>query len=100
MPFEDADISTTVIDGRIESLYIIFRKGEVADETIRGELSDGTEALVDVDRDDVPIAVQLLISCDDDPAIIEAIRVGLPELHSTASSLVDAHRAKPGRRPI
>lgn len=100
MPFENADISTTVINGRIESLYIIFsmdviERGEVASETLKFELDDG-EVLVDVDRHDAVLAVQLLSLDGDEAAVVEEVRGRLPELHATASAMVVAHRAKSG----
>lgn len=104
MLFENADISTTVINGRIESLYIIFT-GEVANETLRFDLDDGEmlagvdhggEVLVDVDCHDAVLAVQLLSLDGEEATVVEEIRCRLPEVHAAALAMVTTHRAKSG----
>ncbi len=51
----EPEVLTTIIDGRVEVIYIVFRDGVVANETI--VMQPGV--LVDVDEDNVVIAIQL-----------------------------------------
>ena len=52
------DISTTIIDGRLESFYCVFRQGLTANETIKVKLRNNIDAFVDIDKSDIPIALQ------------------------------------------
>ena len=49
------EVLTTIIDGRVEVILIVFRDGVVAHETIA--MQEGV--LVDVDEHNVVIAIQL-----------------------------------------
>lgn len=49
--------------GQVESIYVVFRPGECAHETIPflGRINDeDVELLIDVDRQDFPVAVQFV----------------------------------------
>lgn len=98
-PF-NVNISTTVIDGQIETLYVVFRDGEVAHETIAFN-DTGADVLVDVDRHDIPIAIQFSPFKISEHARGDAVAALLREaadkrilsLYGCASKLVWSYRA-------
>ncbi len=60
----EPEIKATRIDGRTESIYVIFRQGVPARETIPFYKPDGAELFIDVDEQDFPIAVQIVDSIE------------------------------------
>lgn len=96
MHLRDMDISATVVNGNIESLYIVFRGGVTAKHTIAFSRADGAELYVDVDDRNQPVAMQLVDSFvpQTQPEISqeEANSVAL-DLFSFASKMVAFHEA-------
>lgn len=94
--------SPTFVDGRLESLYLVFREGVTARETIAFEcrdegraLGDGIQILVDVDDRDIPIALQFVISIELQPgelSLDHAQSAAVP-LFAFATQMVTFHRA-------
>jgi len=89
-------IKTTRIGDRIEAVYVVFRPGIHARETIPFSRVDGAELLVDVDEKDVPIALELLDSWEASPCpdISEAEAMSaIAKLFAFANQMVAYHRA-------
>lgn len=92
----EPEIKATRIGGRTESIYVVFRQGVSARETIPFYKPDGAELFIDVDEHDFPIAVQIVDSIEMKPTP----NTGKPEeeslvlaLFSFANQMIAYHRA-------
>jgi len=92
----EPEIKATRIDGRTESIYVVFRQGVPARETIPFFKPDGAELFIDVDEHDFPIAVQIVDSIE----VAPTPHTGKPEeeslvlaLFSFANQMIAYHRA-------
>ena len=92
----EPEIKATRIDGRTESIYVVFRQGVPARETIPFYKPDGAELFIDVDEQDFPIAVQIVDSIE----MGRTTDAGKPEeeslvlaLFSFANQMIAYHRA-------
>ena len=96
----DPQIRSTLIDGHVESVYLVFRDEVPAKETIPFSRPNGAELLIDVDGQDIPIAVQFIESVT--PAELGDARVAATAQQSAhvvsllfafANQMVAYHRA-------
>ncbi len=91
----EPEVLATRIDGRIESIYVVFQLGVHARETIAFADPHNVRVLLDVDSNDMPIAIELVDSFDatdaSDGAAIDT-QAAL-WLFGIASQLVAYHRA-------
>jgi hypothetical protein len=92
----EPEIKVTSIDGRTESMYVVFRQGVHARETLPFSRPDGAELFIDVDENDFPIAMQIVESFDPPPPDGARPSDDLPvvlELYTFANQMIAYHRA-------
>src|SRR5262245_4866397 len=58
--FENPTLDPVIINGKIESYYIVFQQDRRAADTLHFYCSDGSRARVDVDGMGTPIALEMI----------------------------------------